>query len=94
MEDVEKINSRLKFSEKISQMIENVDFEKEPNLIYELTAFGGLEFHADAETKVWACNTTDTDQRLLVTVDVLKTKIDYLNNLIADKSTQNQTHTQ
>uniref|UniRef100_A0A3B0N3W4 ATP-dependent protease La (LON) domain containing protein, putative n=1 Tax=Theileria annulata TaxID=5874 RepID=A0A3B0N3W4_THEAN len=92
MDDAQKIDSRMKFGEKISKMIENVDFEKDPNLIYELTAFAGLEFNADTETKIWACNTTDTDQRLIVTVDVLKTKIKYLNDLIRDKTSDIETH--
>ncbi|BAM41600.1 conserved hypothetical protein [Theileria orientalis strain Shintoku] len=83
-EDVELIRKRSKFGDKISKLIEHVDIERERNMIYELTGFAGLEYNADIETKIWACNTNNTENRLEVTIDVLKTKIKCLNDMIRE----------
>ncbi|KAK1444827.1 hypothetical protein BgAZ_107330 [Babesia gibsoni] len=83
MEDVEIIECREPFSEKMSRLIKDVPLDKNHELaILELTGFAALEFHADTDTKLWAANIRDTEERLASAKVVLEEKNAYLKEHI------------
>ncbi|KAK2197932.1 PUA-like superfamily [Babesia duncani] len=80
MDDVEAIEARLGFAEKLEEMIRHIplDVPDYDMRILELQSFCALEFHADYETKVWAANNTDTEERLVCARMVLEQKSQHL----------------
>ncbi|EDO07959.1 ATP-dependent protease La (LON) domain family protein [Babesia bovis T2Bo] len=85
--DFELISAREKFQDKLEHMIRDVPVDgKHEYRIMELTSFIALEFHADVETRMWAANIRDTEERLACANTVLHEKSSYLKRKIAEMS--------
>lgn len=82
-EDVEIIETREPFRTKLDRMIRDVPLDRDHELrILELTGFAAMEFHADADTRLWAANITDTEERLATAKVTLEEKNAYLRERI------------
>ncbi|GIX61670.1 uncharacterized protein BcabD6B2_11050 [Babesia caballi] len=84
LEDVELVESREPFNEKLAHMIRDVPLDGNHELnILELTGFAALEFHADTDTRLWAANTRDTEERLACAKVLLEKKAAYLQERLS-----------
>ncbi|CDR97191.1 hypothetical protein, conserved [Babesia bigemina] len=85
MGDVEIVESRELFADKLGRMIRDVPLDGDHEYrILELTGFAAMEFHADTETRMWAANTRDTEERLACAKTVLEEKSAYLKGRISE----------